>query len=524
MRIPIIPRLIPSISPRQARRARALGRLVRRERPQLASNRDSLKRLQVDRSIGDDVTLHLDDFSEIPVIGSHDNSTVLQERAVLRGADGDFVALSNSIDADFANYAKSHLGLGKLNYLTPSPESGRPASNHGRQLALACWLDRKIRRDLIRAVRQHGLRYIHPHVSTLHVWELASYLHNATRRPISVVGPPPALARWANDKIEFSRTVHRLLGSEFLPHSESAYNFATLAKKIMRLAATNQRLGIKFPYGTGGTGNFLIEAIDIRGRSLSQIRDYLKVRLSNHRWPQTGRVLIDVWEQNVLCSPSVQTWIPPLGTGEPAIEGLFRQLVNGDRGEFAGSSPLQLPARLQQQIVDSSYQLTLAFQQLGYVGRCSFDLILIGDNLDDCRVEFIECNARWGGTSLPMTFMNRILQGRADNGWCVQKIVMPHLDNVTFCELRQRLGPDLFDSNNSRGEFVLFNPGRLKANSAIEAIAIADTTDNALRLMRHVLPARLRRVAAEPTPNASAFLRDSHSAISGVAELDNTTT
>lgn len=508
MQIPVVSRFQPTISRLQLQRIEGLARLVLREFPNLRTDQDTFHQFLVDDAMGDEPVFHLDDFSEIPVIGTDDNSLVLQQRARLRAFDGDYVATSKPIEAGFVDYCERQLGLGKVNWLfagkahdVNSPEPGKiqQSVNNGRLLAIECWKIREVRNDLIRAIRQNGLRYIHPHVSTLHVWELARLLQSATRRPLSVIGPVPAMARWANNKIEFTRIVRRLLGDEFVPHTESAWNFATLGQAVARLSPTNSKLGIKFPYGTGGRGNFLIDTDQIRGRTLAETREFLKLLLSEHRWPRTGRVLIDVWEQDVISSPSVQVWIPPGCDYQPVIEGLFQQSVVGEKGSFAGSCVLELPTVLQQQIVDSSFLLATLFQKLGYVGRCSFDLILIGENIGNCRFEFIECNARWGGTSIPMTLMNRLGIRKAGNTWCVQNVHVSGLDQICFSQLAGQLLSETYDYKTKRGAFVLFNPARLKANSAVDAIAIAESSQSACDLLFRELPEIISRILASST-------------------------
>ena len=59
-------------------------------------------------------------------------------------------------------------------------------------------------------------------------------------------------------------------------------------------------------------------------------------------------------------------------------------------------------------MVTRSWLLAVLFQRLGYVGRCSFDLLVVGESLATARAEFLECNGRWGGTSGPMMLMNRL--------------------------------------------------------------------------------------------------------------------
>ncbi len=64
--------------------------------------------------------------------------------------------------------------------------------------------------------------------------------------------------------------------------------------------------------------------------------------------------------------------------GPPVVEGIFEQLIEGSECLFASSRPTDYPSDLTQQIVDCSWLLTLFYQHLGYVGRCSFDMPLVG--------------------------------------------------------------------------------------------------------------------------------------------------
>lgn len=487
MKLPLPSRFGATVTGRQIEQAGELAIVIGNEHPQLRAS-DSIRHLIVDSMIDDEPTLYLADFSEIPVINVTDDSPILQQRARLRATDGDFVAQTNKVEKGFSDYCEYTLGLGRVHWLYPSTEPSDTC-----KIAFECWQDRRVRHDLIHAVRHKGLRYIHPYLSTTHVWELGAMLQTATRRPIKVIGPTPAMAHWANDKIEFSRAAARLLGPQFVPHTESAYNFATLSKKVARLATTHAQLGIKFPYGTGGHGNFLIDAARIRGQSLSEVREYLKNLLLGHRWPKKGRVLIDVWETDVIMSPSVQTWIPPLGGGYPLIDGLFQQSVKGDKGVFAGSRPLRLPSRIEQEIINSSYLLAILFQQLGYVGRCSFDLILVGEDVENCRVEFVECNARWGGTSIPMTLLNR-LRICEENTYGTCQIEVAGLDQLEFSQLLRELNTELYSPQTGKGRLILFNPARLKALSGIDSIAIGGTMKQVNELLHDVFPVRLKEI------------------------------
>lgn len=500
MKIPIISRFDIGISQRQRKRVNSMAEVIRREHPQLGKPNDIFRHHVVTAAITNEPSLHLDDFSEIPVIGGIDSSGFLQQRARLRAAEGDWIVQSCEIPAGFSDYFEYKLGMGRVRWLFPST-----VPHSTRQIAAHCWLDRSLRQHLVRAIRHHGMSYIHPQQSTLYVWELAALLHRASRRPIFVIGPPPALSRWANDKIEFARAASKLLGSRFVPLTDIAYNLATLSEKVQALAETHARIAIKYPHGTGGCGNFLLDTKTLRGQSLKKIREFVQNRLAGIGWPRSGRVLIDVWESPIVSSPSIQTWIPPLGSGDPIMEGLFEQLMLEEKGEFAGSYPRRLPEDLESRILEAGFLLATLFQQLGYVGRCSFDLILVGENLESSRYEFIECNARWGGTSAPMTLMNRLNIQQNGKTYCIRRLQVPGLDRIGFSDLLRDLENDLYDPRTRRGTLVFFNPGRIENQSAIETIGIGRSEEEVRGMFQETVPRRLAELVASDRSTPSTI-------------------
>jgi hypothetical protein len=256
-------------------------------------------------------------------------------------------------------------------------------------------------------------------------------------------------------------------------------------------------LGFKLPSSAGGDGNIVITADQLRGCSLAETCQLLKRQLSPLSWDGCSPILIDSWEMEVLGSPAAQLWIPPQQQGFPVVEGIFRQTTEKLRGVFVGATRAELPADLTQEITDRTWLLARLFQLLGYVGRCSFDTILVGSRLDSCRLEFIECNGRWGGTSLYMTLMNRIF-----GDWTRQPFAVhvahhiPGLDQFTFAELLTSLDRDLFDVRTRMGNLILANPGRLAYQAGITAVALAPSWQRAAADAFH-FPDRLRVLAQQ---------------------------
>jgi hypothetical protein len=197
------------------------------------------------------------------------------------------------------------------------------------------------------------------------------------------------------------------------------------------------------------------------------------------------------WEQKVLLSPSVQTWIPPLGSRDPVVEGIFEQTLARQVGRFKGAAPAALPQGLRDEIAERAWLVAVLFQRLGYVGRCSFDLILVGDRLSRCQVLFVECNGRWGGTSLPMTLMNRLFGRWNARPYAAREVQVPDLERLGFDDLLQGLEDVLFDARSGRGRVIPYNPRHLQAAGTLDAIVLGRSWAEARRWLDDDLPRRL---------------------------------
>ena len=108
-------------------------------------------------------------------------------------------------------------------------------------------------------------------------------------------------------------------------------------------------------------------------------------------------------------SPSVQLWIPGRDAGAPVVEAIFDQSLRSLEGEFVGAVPSGLPEAWQLRLATEAALLGCLLQELGYFGRCSLDAVLVGEDLASCALHWVECNARWGGTSIPLTLVNRLV-------------------------------------------------------------------------------------------------------------------
>ncbi len=136
-------------------------------------------------------------------------------------------------------------------------------------------------------------------------------------------------------------------------------------------------------------------------------------------WHPSFPVLVSVWEVPVVLTPSIQMWIPHSSAGGPVVEGIFDQAVSGPVDRFIGCAPSLLSADRQLEMAREGMTIGLFLQELGYYGRASLDAIFVGTDVEDASLHWVECNGRWGGTSIPMTMVNRLTGDWKDHPFVV---------------------------------------------------------------------------------------------------------
>lgn len=488
--LPIIAHYEPQVSSSELAAAASVVNSISTDEPELRI-REAFREF-IPTKIEQAPAFHIDDLTSIQHFDAGADVSFYQERARLRAVDGDIVATANPVSKGYEKYCLSQLGLGSVRWVHPH-STGNPL-----RLAEACWEDEVVRTELVCRARAGDLLYIHPHMGSLPVWELAALLQAETETSIKVIAPPPRLTSWANDKVKFAGLVRKLFGELYVPRTMSAGNFAMLASHVKELSAYSSVIGIKLADSAGGGGTVVLESSDFASRDLGSIYENLIKAMKTLKWDGRKELLIDSWETQILSSPSIQLWIPPPSEGEPIIEGIFTQSIEGDAGIFVGSVPAELPNGLAQDIANRSWLLAKVFQQLGYIGRCSFDTLLVGESLDGCRLEFIECNGRWGGTSAPMTLMNRVFGDWRCQPHVSRICAVPGLEKLSFPSIAKQLGMDLYDRRTGRGRVIISMPGRMFARSAIDMIAVGATQIEASCNMDKILE-RIRKIAMGST-------------------------
>lgn len=507
----LAPAPLPAIPVVEHRRV-TVGAGMRRRLDVLASElREADPRLEIEpgfrslrpRVIERHASVHIDDMSVIPLVTRFYDVSFLQHRARLRAGAGDAIVSRRRPPDAYVAYARDQLELGRVTWMHPAIQEDPQG------IAAACWRDRSVRTRLLRSLRAGRWRYIHPHIGSFPVWATARLLARRSKAPIEVIAPHPGLAAAVNDKLWLAHVVSRLFGQWHIPPTAGVWNTSTLTRVVLRMCLQAETVVVKLPDSAGGAGNLLLDASTIRHVPTDELRRYLITELRPLGWEGRGPLLVSCWASDVLSSPSAQLWIPPQLDEDPIIEGIYEQRFAGT-GFFAGSRPARLPGTVLDEIAYRCWALGRLFQHLGYVGRCSFDLLLAGDAPDRGRLAFIECNGRWGGTSAPMTLMNRLFGDWARAPYAAREVHVPGLEQLGFADLLAALGDEAYDARTGRGRFILYNPHGIEARAGVDAIAIGRSWEEASYMVEVVLPSKLRDLVDRRGIRPRRISRPSH--------------
>jgi hypothetical protein len=342
---------------------------------------------------------------------------------------------------------------------------------------------------IVERARQAGGLIVHPYMAIESVWALAASVAKSAGVGVEVIGPPPPVLWVANDKSLFSKVVRRVLSDDWLVETHTSNDPAAMAEHLRKLAERHSTGGLKRTRCASAMGNAVYDLGAIAAMNSEAIVDEVRKFLERTEWAMDEEVLIVAWERTD-DSPSTQLWIPPVGAGRPVVEGVYEQLLEGEEKIFLGSRPSRLPRRVNEMLIEASVPVAVALQEMGYVGRCSFDFILIEDGADRVRAKFMECNGRWGGTSTPMRLLDRL--GRDPRPpYRAQDFMHRSLVGVGFPEILERVGDALYDPATGKGHYIFYNVGPLTRSGKLDVIAIGRTVDEAEILLGEDLPHRL---------------------------------
>jgi hypothetical protein len=422
-------------------------------------------------------TLQLDDVSGIPFLAEIAGVEEYQHRGRLRAGDHDVYATVTPEPEGYEAYCQQRLHMGAPEHLVADPV-GPPIA-----VAKACASGRAHARLVEIAKDAHGMM-IHPYMGIEAVWELAARVSVDARCPVHVLAPPPPVTWIANDKAIFDELVARVLGREALVETRISRDADEMTTDLCTLAARHPRIGLKRTRCASAMGNAVFNARDVR--DVRAARQAVQSFLRRTEWPEGEEVLVVAWLDTDF-SPSTQLWIPPVGRGEPRLDGIYEQILKGEEKVFVGSRPSRLPRPVNRALGASALMVAAALQELGYVGRCSFDHLVTGDPNGDFQVLFTECNGRWGGTSTPMSLLDRLVRGPRPP-YRAQDVVYPGLIGARLSDLLELTGDLTFDSDTGLGRFIFYNVGPLDEHGKFDVISIGSDQEDAERGVLEILP------------------------------------
>jgi hypothetical protein len=175
---------------------------------------------------------------------------------------------------------------------------------------------------------------IHPYMGIEDVWELAAMLSVDSQAPVHVLAPPPPVTWIANDKALFDELVSRVLGRDVLVETRIARDATGIEANLRAVAAHHERVGLKRTRCASAMGNAVFASCDVQ--SERGAAHAVEAFLRRTEWPEGEEVLAVAWLDTDL-SPSTQLWIPPIGRGEPRLEGIYEQILKGEEKVFVGS-------------------------------------------------------------------------------------------------------------------------------------------------------------------------------------------
>lgn len=386
----------------------------------------------------------------------------------------DLVLVSRERDRVFEHYLADTLGYGRPEVLQVALDSSTSGS-----LAHGCLYDSEAMSRLVTTARDSNGLNIMPFFSNGHVWRLARCIAEKANVAVRVAAPIPPLSRMANDKNWFMHAASSLLGKQAVPPAAQAYGAAAAAAQLATFARNHGQVVLKTPSSAGAMGNLVFDAASLRQQSLGEIRARILDSLQSIGWYGPWPVLVGVWEQPVCSSPSAQLWIPVADQSPPILEGIFEQRFVGEHGVFAGAVHAELSPHNIERIAREALELARLFQALGYVGRLSLDALLVGNHIETSMLHWIECNARWGGVSIPMTVARRLgIQG-SNRRWLVAHASIQR----TVARIEEVLGATkqlLFDAERQHGIVWLTPPG--EGRDQLMFLAVATITAEAAAL------------------------------------------
>ena len=375
----------------------------------------------------------------------------------------------------FERYCRDMLGLGHAAVDTAAPVANLSLTKRILQ-------DDRLLDAFAQQARLAGGLNLVPYMGNGGAWAIAGKIAERSGVLVRVAAPPPRLTERVNNKLWFGARVGDVLGSRALPPSYRAYGPSAMIGLLRWLAKRHPSVAVKLPSSASSEGNFVFDAAHLLSRSARPLMHEIIEALDRSGWQRRFPVQVTAWERPILASPSVQLWIPETATANPVVEGVFEQQLAGRIARFSGAEPSALPRLWIRRLAGEAGRLAFFLQQLGYVGRCSFDAIMLGDDLENAELHWIECNGRWGGVSIPMTLMNRLTGDWMKRPFIVIDIAKRDQPAEPFSDFMARMRASLYGVDGRQSGAIVLSPTRIELGSGHLLAIVGSTIEEARRL------------------------------------------
>lgn len=471
-RLPIVVHHRVKLPPEERIRIAHLARQIQTESPLLCHAPNFSENLS--SGLIDAPALLVEDHSGIQLAHERGADAHHSYRALLLAGEGDLLAVYGKRYPAFEAYCRDWLGLGRVEVIAP------PLADPVQSLADACLNDRHlIARAVKRAQHAGGLNVI-PYMATGAIWRLAGEIAQQAGVPVRLAGPAPALMRAVNDKLWFARWAAKLLGEEAVPHSRAVYGMAALIGYLRRFMREHRRVAIKLSHSAASLGNLVLNNPEFSGMPAAEMSGRLVDMIDRAGWKNPFPLQVTAWEAPIKATLSAQLWIPYPEDGSPIVEGVFDQITANSNARFTGAVPSDLPKDVRDIVVEGAARLGLLFQTLGYFGRCSFDAVLLDNGAMAPCLHWVECNGRWGGVSIPMCLMNRLLGDWNSRSMLVTEQQIVGRPGLTMGQFLTVCEPELFTAAGEGAGAVLLSPGKL-ADGAFDLLILGHDRNEVLK-------------------------------------------
>lgn len=236
-----------------------------------------------------------------------------------------------------------------------------------------------------------------PYATTKEFLHLVNTLRHDFNLTVITPESPDTDHLWVRDHID-TKTGFRSLASFWLPNADKiipfgvvCYDFKQAAETAYWFASRGETCVLKADTGESGIGITVVapEA----GLTVENILNRLQLQTFYSNEPIIVESFIPSAQK---ISPSIELYVPKLGSGEPNITYISKQLFLGF-GDFCG---IQVDRKIYDQtwckvLGQSGLELARRLQLMGYVGHFDMDCIVS----DDDKLYLLEINARrTGGT------------------------------------------------------------------------------------------------------------------------------